>query len=129
MTNVPTETSKKKRFNLIQVGLAALTFVAAGSLLSAVSQGLLGHPDMNIMGNGSSVSLLRWYHDISVSTLPVAWVISIPMLCYRLAMLAWALWISFGLIGVVKWAWQVYTSPILWYDLPRKPFRLKKPNP
>jgi len=128
MTTVATETSKKKRFNLIQLGLATLTLVAAGSLLAAVSQGLLGHPDMNIMGNGSSASLLRWYHDVSVSTLPVAWVISIPMLCYRLAMLAWALWISFGLIGVVKWAWKAYTTPVFWYDLPIKPFRLKKPK-
>ncbi len=118
--------SSKKHFNMIQVALAALTLVAAGSLLSAVAQGLLGHPDMNITGNGSSAHLLRWYQDVSDNKLPVAWVISIPMLCYRLAMLAWALWISFGLIYMVKWAWQAYTTPVIWYPLPRKPFRLRK---
>ncbi|SMC72056.1 hypothetical protein SAMN02746065_10881 [Desulfocicer vacuolatum DSM 3385] len=129
MATPATETAKQKQFNLIQLGLVALTVVAAGSLLFAVSQGLLGHPDMNITGNGSSAGVLRWYHDVSANTLPVAWVISIPMLYYRLAMLAWALWISFGLIGVVKWAWQAFTIPVLWYDVPRKPFRLKKNKP
>ena len=118
----------KKSFNLIQVALAALTLVAGGALISAVAMGLLGHPDMNITGNGSSADLLRWYQDISGPVLPVAWVISIPLLCYRLAMLAWALWISFGLIGMIKWAWQAFTTPAIWYNLPRKPFRLRKPR-
>ncbi|MFZ0133433.1 MAG: hypothetical protein WAK95_12910 [Desulfobacterales bacterium] len=40
---------------------------------------------------------------MSDPTLPRAWVISIPMTVYRIAMLAWALWVSFWLVGILKW--------------------------
>ena len=98
-----------------------LTLLALGALVFAISQGLLGHPDMNIVGNGSGAGLLRWYQDVSDRTLPQAWVFSIPMVVYRLAMLAWALWISFWLVGVVKWGWKRFTEPIIWYSSPPKP--------
>lgn len=110
-------------FNLIQIGLAVLTLVALGSLVFAVSQGLLGHPDMNIVGNGSHTSLLRWYQDVSGPVLPRVWVVSIPMLVYRMAMLAWALWLSFWLVGILKWGWQRFSQPMIWQNIP---FRLKK---
>ncbi|PIE61620.1 MAG: hypothetical protein CSA29_02380 [Desulfobacterales bacterium] len=110
-------------FNAIQVGLIVLTLFAATALVFAISNGLLGHPDMNIRGNGSSSSLLRWYHDLSTPGLPRAWVISIPMMAYRLAMLAWALWISFWLLGILKWGWQRFTQPVIWQKIAfiRKP--------
>lgn len=108
---------KVQHFNLIQTGIGILTFGAAVSLIFAISQGLLGHPDMNIVGNGSSSSMLRWYHDVSDRTLPQAWVFSIPMLAYRFAMLAWALWISFWLIGILKWGWQQFTTPTIWHNV------------
>ncbi len=102
------------RFNLVQIAIAVLTVAGVGSLVFAISQGLLGHPDMNIVGNGSTYALLRWYQDVSGSTLPRGWVISIPMLAYRIAMLAWALWISFWLINILKWGWQQFSSQQLW---------------
>ncbi len=111
------------RFNLIQTGIIALTLAAMGSMVYAVSNGLLGHPDMNIVGNGSNRGLLRWYQDVSLSTLPQAWVLSIPMLFYRISMLAWSLWLSFWLVGIFKWGWQQFTRPTLWYALP---LRIKK---
>jgi hypothetical protein len=107
-------------FNASQIGLAVLTVAAVGSLVLSISFGLLGHPDMNIVGNGSNSSLLRWYQDISDQTLPQAWVVSIPMLYYRLAMLLWALWISFWLVGVLKWGWQQYTFGKIWESRPKK---------
>ena len=107
-------------FNIIQLGLALLTVVAMGSLIGAISQGLLGHPDMNIMGNGSSNGLLRWYSDATDKMMPTANVISIPMINYRLAMLAWALWISFSLISILKWGWKNYTTPVIWHSIPKK---------
>jgi hypothetical protein len=110
-------------FNLMQMGVVALTVIALGQLVSAVSNGLLGHPDMNIIGNGSSSGLLRWYQDVSDPSLPGAWVFSIPMFFYRTAMLAWALWLSFWLVGVLKWGWRQFASPKIW--APRQP-RLKK---
>jgi hypothetical protein len=114
-------TLDKGVFNGVQIGIGMLTVFALGALLFAISQGLLGHPDMNIVGNGSGTGLLRWYQDVSDRTLPQAWVFSIPMLAYRLAMLAWALWISFWLVGVVKWGWQQFTEPTIWYSSPPKP--------
>ncbi|MFH2091327.1 MAG: hypothetical protein ABIJ31_03090 [Pseudomonadota bacterium] len=112
-------------FNLMQAGIVVLTVAALGSIVFAISNGLLGHPDMNIMGNGSNSSLLRWYQDVSDPTLPKAWVLSIPMLVYRLAMLAWALWLSFWLVSILKWGWQQFTTPVIWCKLPP---RIKKPG-
>jgi hypothetical protein len=110
----------KTTFNLMQIGIVALTVLAMGSLLMAISQGLLGHPDMNIVGNGSHSGLLKWYQDHSGKIIPQPWVISIPMFIYRLAMLAWALWISFSLINLLKWGWKNYTEPVIWHKIPRK---------
>jgi hypothetical protein len=106
------------RFNLMQIAIALLTIAGVGSLVFAISQGLLGHPDMNIAGNGSNHALLRWYQDVSDPTLPRGWVFSIPMLTYRIAMLAWALWISFWLIGILKWGWEQFSSPKMWQHIP-----------
>jgi hypothetical protein len=106
----------KGHFNLMQLGLGALTVLALLSLVFAISQGLLGHPDMNIVGNGSYNNLLRWYQDYSANTLPQAWMLSIPLFWYRLAMLAWALWISFTLIRILRYGWQTFSSPVLWYQ-------------
>ena len=111
---------ERDKFNVVQIGMALLTIIAVGSLVLAISKGLLGHPDMNIIGNGSDSALLRWYQDVSDRTLPRAWVFSIPMLAYRIAMLAWALWISFWLVGILKWGWQQFTTPTMWYSKPPK---------
>ena len=110
----------------MQIGIVALTILAIGSLIMAISQGLLGHPDMNIVGNGSHSGLLKWYQDQSSKLIPQAWVISIPMFVYRLAMLAWALWISFSLINLLKWGWKNYTEPVIWHKIPRKKKAEKK---
>ncbi|MBF0376189.1 MAG: hypothetical protein HQK72_01785 [Desulfamplus sp.] len=102
------------KFNIMQLGIAGLTFFSMICLLMAISQGLLGHPSMNIVGNGSSGNFLRWYQDISDNTLPVAWLFSLPMFAYRVAMLAWALWLSFWLLSILKWGWHNFSDPILW---------------
>jgi hypothetical protein len=110
----------KKVFNLMQTGIVILTVFAMGALIYSISRGLLGHPDMNIMGNGSGSGLLRWYQDYSSEELPRARVFSIPMINYRLAMLAWALWISFYLISILKWGWKNFTDPTIWHSIPKK---------
>ena len=105
---------------MVQTGLGVLTFLALISLVYAISQGLLGHPNMNIIGNGSSRTLLRWYQDYGSGTSPSAWLLSIPMFWYRLAMLLWALWVSFTLIGIFRYNWRVFSDPVLWHQTPRK---------
>jgi len=110
------------KFNLIQLGIVALTLASGACLVFSISNGLLGHPDMNIRGNGSSAHLLRWYHDVSGPVLPRTWMVSIPMWAYRVAMLAWALWVSFWLINILKWGWARFCTPILWSKVQwRKP--------
>jgi len=42
------------------------------------------------------------------------------MFAYRLAMLAWALWISFTLLGLLKWGWKIFSEPMLWDSRPKK---------
>jgi hypothetical protein len=105
----------KSTFNLLQVCLAVLTGLAILALLVAISRGLLGHPDMNIVGNGSIRNLLRWYQDYSGEILPRAWLLSVPLFWFRLAMLAWALWISFILLKILRYGWQAFSAPVIWY--------------
>lgn len=116
----------KRQFNTVQLIIGFLTVLAMGSLVYAISHGLLGHPDMNIVGNGSNSSLLRWYQDMSDNTLPRAWVFSVPMFAYRVAMLIWALWISFTLVGILKWGWKRFTEPTIWNSTPAKPKKMKE---
>ncbi|MEA2084328.1 MAG: hypothetical protein U9O82_08830 [Thermodesulfobacteriota bacterium] len=119
----------KRKFDLLQVALGLLTVAAILTLIYAISNGLLGHPDMQIKGNGSNSWLLRWYQDHSGPALPHAWVISIPMFYYRMAMLAWALWISFWLLRILRWGWECFTTHAIWHTIPRKPKKSRKLPP
>ncbi len=97
------------RFNLVQIALPVLTLAALLCMFNAIRNGLLGAPDMYVTGNGSDAQLLRWFADRSADALPVAGAISLPLWVYKLAMLAWALWLAWA---VVDWlrrgfaAWQ-----------------------
>lgn len=112
------------RFNLHQVGLIALTLLMLLTLLKAVVGGLLGQPDMQVVGNGSSARMLNWYIDRAAPELPGAWVITLPMLIYRGLMLAWALWLAWELLGWLKWGWQALNEGQLW----RRPPQVKVPE-
>ena len=96
-------------FNFMQIGLAIWTGFALLSLLVSVQQGLLGFPHMQIAGNGSSASRLLWYQDRDDEILPQAWVLSVPMMVYRLLMLAWAFgwpWLFFAVAAV---GWEAFS--------------------
>ena len=88
--------------------------LALGVLFAAVAQGLLNSPDMQITGNQSSAFFLKWYQDRSLPTLPTATVISVPLIVYRLLMLAWALWLAVSLLNWLKWGWGCFSSNGLW---------------
>jgi hypothetical protein len=105
------------RFNFMQTGLFLLSLAALWALITALRQGLLGFPQMQIAGNGSSSAQLNWYQDRSGSELPRPWVISVPILVYRGLMLAWALWLAFRLLSWLRWGWQSLSSPVLWREL------------
>ncbi len=106
-------------FDLVQVGLAGLTAVALAVLFFSIRQGLLGLPEMQIAGNGSTAALLRWYQDRSGPALPQPWIASVPLLVYRLAMLAWALWLALALVRWLRWGWGCFSAGELWRPLRR----------
>lgn len=101
-------------FNFVQLLLAGLTLAALGSLFFAIQGGLMGYPDMHVAGNGSSNLFLRWYQDRSSAVVPQAWVWSVPLFVYRLAMLLWALWLAFALIRWLRWGWECFSTNGLW---------------
>jgi hypothetical protein len=110
-------------FNTIQVGLLLFTVIAISALLDAIHQGLLGYPDMQIEGSGSWRGQLQWFEDRSPAgenNWPVAGMVSVPLWLYRLAMLAWSLWLA---LRIIEWAghgWQAWSSGRSW-----RPFDLK----
>lgn len=97
-------------YNLVQVATAATTVLALAALFLAVRQGLLGLPDMQVTGQGSTASSLNWYQDRVGPRMPQAWVLWAPLWIYRVLMLVWALWLASALIGWLRWLWQVVAS-------------------
>jgi hypothetical protein len=112
-------------FNLAQLAIVVLTVFVAAVLYFAVQQSLLGWPDMQIEGNGSTWRELHWYADRSGAVLPDALLVSLPMLAYRVLMLLWALWLAFTVLGWLRWAWPRFGAggfwrAVGWSDLRRR---------
>jgi hypothetical protein len=105
---------KDWQFNLMQVALMLLIVVSLSIMVGAVANGLLGSPDMQIAGNGSSSHHLKWYQDRVVEGLPQPQVISVPMWVYRVLMLAWAMWLAMSLLKWIKWGWQSLNTGGFW---------------
>jgi hypothetical protein len=101
------------RFRALQAALAVLAIAAVLAVVAAVPQGLIAHPDMRISPQAGG-NELSWFVDAAHGTLPVTGVVSVSLWWYKLAMLAWALWLSFALTRWMRWAWQVYTRDGLW---------------
>ena len=101
-------------FDLIQVGLAVLSLVALVILFRAVESGLLRHPDMGISGNQSTAAMLSWFQDRSGPVLARPWVLSVPLLVYRSAMLLWAVWLATSLLRWSRWLWACFVEGGFW---------------
>jgi hypothetical protein len=111
--------AEASHFDVMQVVLIGWTVAALFGLYWSVQQGLLGLPQMQISGNGSHAQLVRWYQDRSGPVLPQAWVISVPLMVYRFAMLAWALWLAQALLRWLRWGWESFATGGLWRPLHR----------
>jgi hypothetical protein len=111
-------------YNFTQLTLVAWTIVSAVLVFAAVRAGLLESPDMRVMGNGSNENMLRWYSDQVTGTLPQPLVISVPIFVYRIAMMAWALWLALALLRWSRWVWGGFSAQGLW-----KAMRAKAPVP
>ncbi|MCU0754417.1 MAG: hypothetical protein MUE46_04750 [Xanthomonadales bacterium] len=110
-------------YNTAQLGLLALTVAVLLAFAAAVPASLIGTPDMQIAGNGSGAGQLNWFADRSSGSVPPVTVWSLPVLAWRLAMLAFALWLAFSLIGWLRWAWTCAGAGGRWRSLP-KPARV-----
>lgn len=119
--STPPEQLGSAKFNLMQLGLALLTLLALVVLIGAVPKGLLGLPDMHVAGNASNAWNLRWFADQSANALPSAGVLSVSLWVYKLAMLAWALWLANALIGWLRWAFDAWTRGGYWRKTAPKP--------
>jgi len=97
-------------YNVLQILLIALTATALGIFIAVVAEGLLGSPEMFIIGNGSTRTALQWYLARCESVLPEVGCFSISIWWYRLLMLVWALWLAAALIGWLRWAWTQFSS-------------------
>lgn len=106
--------ASKGLFNCVQIILAIWTLLALGCLVFVIAHGLMGHPEMQILGNASSNVLLNWYQDRSASLLPQAWVLSVPMWLYRVLMLLWALWLASAMVIWLRWCWGCFSQGGYW---------------
>ena len=109
---------KRRRFNLLQLLSAFIAVVAILAVVAAVPQGLLAHPDMRIEPIGSAGDL-AWFVDQAAEHVPTPGVLSISLWWYKLAILAWALWLSFALTRWTRWAWEVFARDGLWQRGPQ----------
>jgi hypothetical protein len=109
-----------RRFNLLQVGLAVLAVAAVLCVVAAVPGGLLARPDMRTSGGGD-YGALEWFVDKTRDGLPRPGVLSVSLWWYKIAMLAWALWLSFVLTRWLRWAWEVFARDGLWRSRPVMP--------
>ncbi|RMH54903.1 MAG: hypothetical protein D6679_12635 [Candidatus Hydrogenedentota bacterium] len=98
----------------VQIGLALLTLAAVAGLLASIPMSLLSSPEMHVMGYGSSSHLLKWYQDRTAGVLPTGTAVSLPITAYRLAMLAWSLWMVFALMKWIRWGWECFSAGGLW---------------
>jgi hypothetical protein len=115
-----TENTSRRKFNTIQIVLVGLMFVAISTLISAIKQGLLGSPDMQIVGNGSYSYQLNWFSDRISHIPPDAVVISAPIFVYRIMMLIWSIWLAFALIKWAQWGWSNFTKEEYWRHIAKK---------
>lgn len=108
------------RFNLQQLVLVFLTVIALTVLVFAVAAGLLGYPDMFILGNGSTRTSLQWFTPRAGQSIPTPMVISVSVWIYRVLMLCWALWLASSLLRWLTRGWSNFTQDGAWMSFNKK---------
>ena len=101
-------------FNLGQIALVGYTLVTLICLYAAIHTNLALDLDMQVSGANSTNSQLIWYVDRVAGALPDAAMFSLPVLAWRLAMLAWSLWLVWALLRWLPRAWRCFGEGGLW---------------
>ena len=91
-----------------------MTVISLSAIVTGLTAGLLGTPDMHVVGNDSWGNWLNWFADSAEGTLPTAVACSVPLWVYKVLILAWALWLSFALLRWLPWVWQCFSSEGYW---------------
>lgn len=105
---------RRGKAHFVQVMLVLFTLVVAVQVFDVVQTGMLGFPDMQVVGNGSNARMLNWYRDRSAGELGEAWVLSLPIWSYRLAMLLWSLWLAMAVMRWARFAWSAWSRGGYW---------------
>ncbi len=116
-----------RRFNALQLLLGALAVhrdCGGGGGRARRPAGSSGHAHPRRQARRDA---LYWFLDRTSDALPRTGVLSVSLWWYKIAMLAWALWLSFALTRWVKWAWQIYARDGLWRSAPRAPRDAEEP--
>lgn len=108
-------------FDLRQIAICGMTFISLLLLVFAIQEGLLGAPDMQIRGNASSSSVLKWFVDKTQGTAPSVLMVSVPMTVYRVLMLLWALWLAWSVVRWLREGWQAFRLGGFWKAPTPKP--------
>ena len=64
--------------------------------------------------------------DKSGPVMPRPFTLSLPLIAYRIMMLAWALWLAASLIKWLKFALESFKTEGLWRDAPPRKIKPKK---
>ncbi len=107
-------------FNSMQIGVALLSLIALICLMTVIPRGLLGTPDMGVVGYGSYGNQLSWFADQSTNTLPTTALISLPLWVYRTVMLLWALWLAQIVISWLRQGLSAWLQGGYWRAKPPK---------
>ncbi len=104
-------------FDLGQLAYAVLSLIVLFVLFLSIKEGLLGQPDMHVVGADSWGGRLGWFADRSASVLPTAEIFTLPIWVYRVAMLAWAMWLASALLGWLRRAFSAWMHEGYWRPL------------
>lgn len=103
--------------NWARLSVLSLVLLLSGALLAlliSVPQGLMSSPDMALQHVHGGYNTLIWYQDFAQAELPQAWIFSLPLWVYQIAMLSWALWLASSLLRWLPWCWQQLTAGGFW---------------
>lgn len=105
-------------YNLGQFVLAGLLLASIGVLGSAIDSGLWRLPDSFIAGNNSVPHQLTWSQNRAGAVLEQPFMLSAPIWAYRVAVMAWTLWLAAAAIRWSPWIWSCANRHGLWRSPP-----------
>ncbi|MEM6640354.1 MAG: hypothetical protein AAF610_10675 [Pseudomonadota bacterium] len=114
------------RFNGLQIALGLLFILSTIALLTTIPFGLLGHPDMQVVGNRSSAFQLVWFIDRVNGPMPGVAAFTVPLWVYKALMLIWSLWLALSVLKWLPWMWRSWSNGGYWRSRAR---RSTEPSP